>query len=147
MINPGAHRARWVFVDTSAYFAVSNRRDAQHVPASAVLQALVAERRRLFTTNFILAELHALLLTRVSREVAAAVLAEIDTSRATTVVRVSAGDERRAREIIVAYRDKNFSLTDATRFAVMERLGISAAFTLDRNFAQFGWLVVGPVAG
>ena len=48
-------------------------------------------------------------------------------------------DERRAREIVFGYADKDFSLTDATSFAVMERLRIPQAFTLDRNFAQFGW--------
>ena len=71
------------------------------------------------------------------------VLTEIDTSQVTTVVRVSARDEQRARAIIARYTDKDFSLTDATSFAVMERLGISEAFTLDQNFAQYGWTMLG----
>ena len=143
MIGRPTGFSRRVFVDTSAYFATANRRDAHHAQASALLQQLVAERRRLFTTNFILAELHALLLTRVNRAVAVQVLTEIDASQATTVVRVSARDEQRARAIIARYTDKDFSLTDATSFAVMERLGISEAFTLDQNFAQYGWTMLG----
>lgn len=138
--RPGARR---VFVDTSAYFAVANRRDATHERAAALMRWLAAERRRLFTTNFVLAELHALLLTRLDRHVAARVLAEVDASDLTTVVRVSARDERRAREIVFVYADKDFSLTDATSFAGMERLRIVRAFTLDQNFAQFGWTVLG----
>ena len=128
-------RADRVFVDTSAYFAVANRRDASHDPASALMRRLVAERRRLFTTNFVLAELHALLLTRLDRRVAAQVLGEVHASKLTTVVRVSARDERRALEIIFGYADKDFSLTDATCFAVMERLRIVQALTLDQKFA------------
>ena len=34
--------------------------------------------------------------------------------------------------------------TDATCFAVMERLRIAEAFTLARNFAQYGWRLLGP---
>ena len=48
----------------------------------------------------------------------------------------------RAEDILAHYQDKTFSLTDALSFAVMERLGIQAAFSLDRHFAQFGWEMV-----
>ncbi len=134
--------ANRVFVDTSAYFAASNRRDASHERATAPMEELVAARRRLYTSNFILAELHAL-LTRVDRRVAAQVLVEVESSALTTIVRVSARDEHRTREIVFGYTDKDFSLTDAISFAVMERLRIPQAFTLDHNFAQFGWDVLG----
>jgi predicted nucleic acid-binding protein len=105
----------------------------------------VAERRRLFTTNVILAELHALLLTRLDRFVAARVLAELDAGRVTTIGRVSARDEQRARAIIAQYTEEDFSLTAATSFAVMERLRIVRALTLDRTFAQFGWTLIVPL--
>ncbi|HVX28934.1 MAG TPA: PIN domain-containing protein [Nitrolancea sp.] len=133
-----------VCVDTSAYFSVANIRDVNHHAARSILVDLVANRRRFVTTNFILAELHALLLTRINRSVAIQVLHEIDASQDTTVERVSEEDEQRAREIIVHYVDKNFSLTDATCFAVMERLGIAEAFSFDRNFAQYGWTLIQP---
>lgn len=61
----------------------------------------------------------------------------------TTVVRVSAEDEERARAIIFQYDDKDFSLTDALSFAVMERLRIRAALSFDRNFAQYGFQLLG----
>lgn len=143
MTETAARHPSRVFVDTSAYFAVANRRDANHERAVAVMRHLVAERRRFFTTNFVLAELHALLLTRLDRQVARLVLEQTDASRLTTVVRVSARDERRARDIVSTYIDKDFSLTDASSFAVMERLRIAQAFTLDQNFVQFGWTVLG----
>lgn len=135
-----------VSVDTSAYFAATNRRDADHRPVSALMRQLVDGRRQLVTTNFVLAELHALLLTRVDRRIAAQVLAEVDATELTTVERVTAEDERRGREIVFGFTDKDFSLTDAISFAVMERLRISQAFTLDRNFAQFGWVMLDPTA-
>jgi uncharacterized protein len=56
---------------------------------------------------------------------------------------VTAEDELRTRQIIYRYDDKNFSLTDATSFAVMERLRITTAFTFDHNFAQYGFQLLG----
>jgi predicted nucleic acid-binding protein len=54
------------------------------------------------------------------------------------VLRVRPADERRAREILERFDDKEFSYVDATSFAVMERSGIPAAFTFDDDFRQFG---------
>lgn len=143
MISPGVTRRR-VFVDTSAYFAVTNTRDTSHAAMSTLLEALVADRQRFVTTNLVLAEVHALLLTRINRVVALQALQAIEGSHLTTIVRVSERDEQRARAILVQYDDKDFSLADVTSFAVMERLGIGRAFTLDRNFAQYGWELIRP---
>ena len=60
------------------------------------------------------------------------------------MIRSRASDEERAREIIYQYDDKDFSMTDAISFAVMERLRIARAFTFDRHFAQYGFTVLTP---
>ncbi|MGI8476485.1 MAG: type II toxin-antitoxin system VapC family toxin [Thermomicrobiales bacterium] len=108
----------------------------------AAATRLTVDRRRFFTTNFVIAETHALVLNRIGREVAARVLAELDHGPA-TIVRISIRDERRARAIFARYADKDFSLTDALSFAVMERLRIGTALTLDHHFAQYGLKVKG----
>jgi predicted nucleic acid-binding protein len=133
---------RRVFVDTSAFGALLNGADADHRAALAIANNLARERRRLITTNFVVAETHALLLSRGGRDLALQSLYRIDQGVEHTV-RVSEEDERRARWIIERYRDKDFSLVDALSFAVMERLGIDHAFTFDRHFAQYGFQVVG----
>ncbi|MFN8559252.1 MAG: PIN domain-containing protein [Dehalococcoidia bacterium] len=142
LMMPAPSLSRRVFVDTAAYFVVANRNDVNHTAAGALLRQLVTDHRRLFTTNYVLTESHALLLIRMGYAVARSFLWGIDHSPSTTIVRVSARDERRARAIIEQYDDKAFSLTDATSFAVMERLGISQAFTFDRNFAQYGFTML-----
>ena len=142
MSRPHPAPRRLAFTDTGAYFALSVSRDSNHGPARAISRQLIAERWRLYTTNFILAETHALFLNRVGRREALRVLQEIERS-ATTIVRVTPADERRARAIIERYADKDFTLTDATSFAVMERLGIGHAFTFDRHFTQYGFAVLG----
>ena len=130
-----------VLVDTSAYFAFINVRESNYPHAQAIARRLTALGSQLYTTNFVVAETHALLLTRLGRHIALRFLQEIDTST-TLTVRVDEADEQRARAIIRQYADKSFSLTDATSFAVMGRLRIDAAFTFDRNFAQYGLHIV-----
>lgn len=132
---------RRVFVDTSAYFALLDRHDQCHAEAVGILELLVRSRCRLITTSFVLAETHALILTRLNRAIAAAFLREMDGSP-TTVIWVAPGDVEQAREIIERYTDKDFSLTDAVSFAVMNRLKIQHAFTFDDHFAQYGLNIV-----
>jgi predicted nucleic acid-binding protein len=132
-------------LDTSAFVALIVAREQDHAAARRTQARLIAERWRLVTTNFIVAEAHALMLTREGRAPAARALRAIAHGTA-TIVRVNEDDERRAREIIHRYADKHFSLTDALSFAVMERLRIGHAFTFDRHFAQHGFATLGPAA-
>jgi predicted nucleic acid-binding protein len=141
MIDPSRIAARRVFVDTSAYFALFNDKEGDHVRIVATVRQLAIERAQVFTTNFVLAETHALVLRRLGRAIAVRVLDDLDAS-STVIVRVSLADERRACEIIRQYTDKDFSLTDATSFAVMQRLRIGRAVTLDDHFAQYGFAIV-----
>jgi predicted nucleic acid-binding protein len=55
---------------------------------------------------------------------------------------VREADEARAREIIRHLSDKDYSYTDATSFAIMERLHIKEIFSFDQHFAQYGFTPV-----
>lgn len=130
-------------IDTGAYFALGDRHDGHHGEAVRIYaRDFERGRMRAFTTNFVVAETHALLLNRVDRVIARRFVEDIFASQ-TVIIRVSAADERRAREILVGYADKDFSYTDATSFAVMERLHITTAFAFDHHFAQFGFTILG----
>ena len=88
--------ARRVFVDTAAYFALADPKDANHEAAHALIRRFGTERWQLFTTDFILAETHALVLARRGRLLAARVLEQIDEST-TTILPATSTDRRRAR--------------------------------------------------
>ncbi len=72
--------ARRVFVDTSAYFALLDSRDARHTAAQAISTRLIRDSWRLYTTNYVIAEAHALILARLGYTVAAAFLRDVDRS-------------------------------------------------------------------
>lgn len=141
MRNRRASRAMRVLVDASAYFALLDQDDAYHPEALAIRDRLNAEGWHLFATSLVLAETHALLLNRLSQPIATEFLRTLEQSTI-TLVWVTPADIQRAKEIIYQYDDKDFSLTDATSFAVMERLGIRLAFTFDRHFTQYGLTVL-----
>jgi predicted nucleic acid-binding protein len=136
-----AAQARRALVDASAYFALLDTDDVNHAQARTISHRLIAESWRLFTTSFVLAETHALLLNRLSQQIATRFLRDMEHSP-TTLVWVTPADVARAKAIIYQYDDKDFSLTDAMSFAVMERLRIPTAFTFDHHFAQYGFTVL-----
>lgn len=129
------------FVDSAAFFALLNEYDRHHQEARQILERIADEHIGLLTTNFIVAETHALILSRHSQRAATEFLRDMSETNI-PVLRAQANDEERAREIIFRYDDKRFSLTDAISFAVMERLGMQRAFTFDRNFNQYGFEVL-----
>lgn len=135
-----------VFVDSSGCFALKAVNDANHETARALLYELVGTRRRLFTSNYVVGETHALMLSRLGYEAALIWLLDIRESPGTTIVRVSLRDEQRAVEVLRRYDDKTFSFTDATSFAVMERLHIDQAFSFDEDFRQYGFHTLRPGA-
>jgi len=51
---------------------------------------------------------------------------------------VSSRDEDAAWTLFERYRDKTFSFTDCTSFALMQRLRLDAALALDGDFRSYG---------
>jgi len=79
---------RRVLMDSSAYYALTTDRDPNHAAAYSILTRFARESPRLFTTNLIVAESHALLLARLGRTTAVRFLTELDRS-STVLIRVS----------------------------------------------------------
>lgn len=132
-----------VFVDSSAYYAFADRDDRSHQRALQIAGRAQQIGLRFYTTRYVLAETHALIISRQrNSRLALAFLREIERSRATTVVTLDEADEARVREILARYEDHLFSLTDAISFAVMERLSLVYAFAFDSDFAAFGFTLL-----
>jgi uncharacterized protein len=89
------------------------------------------------TSYFVIAELHGLAMVREGGSFAIDLVESIE-SGLTSVIEIRGRDWAHARSILRRYQDKDFSMTDALSFAVMERLNISVAFTFDRHFVQYG---------
>lgn len=130
------------FADISGLHALLDRTDANHARAARLFRSLSAARARLVLTNFIRAEAHALILNRLGHAAATRFLSSLRGMPPETIVCVTETDEARALDVIERYQEKDFSLTDATSFAVMERLEIGHAFSYDDDFRQYAWILL-----
>jgi predicted nucleic acid-binding protein len=121
-----------LFVDTSVWFAVVDANDASNHRAKGILKS----GESLVTTDHILLETWMLLRYRLNRR-AAEGFWEGMRSGITALESVSIADLEAAWQIGQAWKDQDFSLVDRTSFAVMRRLGIERAASLDEHFAIF----------
>ncbi len=131
-----------VFVDTSGWANVFIHSDAHHRMASTLLNGYRRERRKIFTTNYVLAELSAVLLSpfRVPNDFRDGILQEIKAAGWVTIVQVEDLLDQDSWEYLFSRRDKNYSLVDCSSFVLMEKLGLSLALTTDHHFEQAGFI-------
>ncbi len=88
----------------------------------------------LLCSKWTVVETHSLLVARAGRESALRWLQGLGV----LVVPVTPDDEDRSLEILRSHEDKDFTLVDASSFAIMERLGIRHYHSYDRRFRQYG---------
>ncbi len=121
-----------LFVDTSIWYAAADSSDRSNARAKSILKT----DERLLTTDHILIETWTLLRHRISRY-AAERFWEGLRSGVATIEPVGVADLEAAWQIGVSYADQDFSIIDRTSFAVMRRLAIERAASLDNDFAVF----------
>jgi uncharacterized protein len=121
-----------LFVDTSIWFAAADTSDRSNARAKDILQTGEA----LVTTDHVLIETWTLLHHRIQAN-AAERFWEGLRSGAAIIEPVGLADLEAAWQIGLLWRDQDFSIVDRTSFAVMRRLGIDRAASLDDHFAIF----------
>ncbi|MEA2638812.1 MAG: hypothetical protein QOF51_206 [Chloroflexota bacterium] len=88
-----------VFLDSSGFLALTNPRDSHHLQARATWQRITDDRLLTHTSNYVVAETHALFIARVGVPFATDFLRGVRRSR-TRIERVTELDEARAESII-----------------------------------------------
>ena len=124
-----------IFVDTSAFFALADGRDARHDEAARSFEALLRAGRRLVTHSYVLVESMALLQRRLGRTQA------IEFASALAPFEIEWVDERLHKAAVLALGEqpRRISLVDQVSFLVMRRRGIHEAFAFDADFKTAGF--------
>lgn len=131
-----------LFLDTSALIALEDIGDRNHPSAIEYrrkIQRGETSFRRLYTSNYALDEVLTILRVRCGHNVAVSFREAMEASKAVTVLWIDQAIESRGWRIFRKHEDKDFSFTDCTSFALMEREVIRTAFTFDRHFSQYGF--------
>lgn len=131
-----------LFVDTSGWASFFVAAQPHHAQAVQALTRAFQERQTVLTSNYVIAELVALLQSRmrISRP---GIFTIIDTIKATPyldIIHIDAETDTAAWNLCKSRPDKPWSLVDCTSFILMKQQNIQNALTSDRHFEQAGFI-------
>lgn len=127
-----------IFIDTSAWFAAYVPSDSQH---GSVRQAIESA-SRLVTSDYVVDETLTLLRVRGHSQRALTFGALVWEGKIARIEYLQPPDLQQAWTIFSQFRDKGWSFTDCTSLAVMRRLGVTSAISLDAHFQQMPGITV-----
>jgi uncharacterized protein len=131
-----------VFFDTGAWVAIADESDQYAEQAGRIYTRLVLKREQLVTSDLVLIETYNLLLRTIGNKATRDFADKLKIISSLQIVTVTQTDSARAWKILEKYSDKEFSFTDCTSFALMERLKIKFVFAFDSHFKQFGFTLL-----
>ncbi len=132
---------RRLFVDTSAWVGLLDTSDDYHQAAARFWTGLKNTPVKFVTSDYVLDESYTRLRLSFGLRAAIALHDIVQQSNAITVAEVGKDVRQEAWQVFVRYADKEWSFTDCTSFVLMQRLGLTEAFTFDDHFRQKGYVV------
>jgi predicted nucleic acid-binding protein len=127
-----------LFADTSGWGNLADRTEPFHALATAIYRAARLQGRTLVTTNYVVAELVALLTNplRIPRPMIVTFIEGLKASPFVEVVHVELVLDQEAWKLLRSRQDKEWSLVDCASFVIMQRRGILEALTSDHHYEQ-----------
>jgi hypothetical protein len=121
--------------------ACADEADPAHSSAVIVRDEWFEKGGLLFTTDYVVDETLMLLRLRLGLDAAETWWSQIEASSRLRWEYIGPERADAACHLFFRYRDKDFSYTDCTSFAVMRELRLREALTTDRHFSQMGFSV------
>ena len=125
-----------IFLDTSAIYALADRADENHRPATDLLRTILLSGDQLLTHNYVLVESMALLQHRLGLKSA---LQLADDAKGFELVWIGRTTHDEAVASLRAANRRQVSLVDAMSFMIMREHGIEVAFAFDPHFVEQGF--------
>jgi len=131
-----------LFVDTSGWASLADVSEPFYEKAKEIYAVARQNRQRLVTTNYILAELVALMTSPMRFHCPRIIefINGIKESPFFDVIYITQDLDERAWELLSNRTDKNWSLVDCSSFIVMQENNITEALTTDHHFEQAGFV-------
>jgi len=131
-----------VFVDTSAWFSLLSKSDRNHDKIKNIYQKLLENNNNLVLSNHVLGETFTLIRYQVKNSnLAFKFIDLVNKSIMINKIFIEEKTDKKAIKILENYKDQQFSYVDATSFAVMNKLELKYALSLDTHFATAGFII------
>jgi uncharacterized protein len=127
-----------IFVDTSFWVALRNRRDANHEDAKALLRRHADS--TLVTTNHVRGETWTYLRRRAGHSSAVGYLDALELSLRVQVMQIDSAQESEALRWLRRHDEREYSFVDATSFVLMRESRIRQALAFDGDFSAAGFV-------
>ncbi|MDQ3253693.1 MAG: PIN domain-containing protein [Acidobacteriota bacterium] len=116
-------------------------RSPSNALAAQVIKSSRMQGAMFVTTNYIIAELVALLHSpmRISRHESIRFIDSLKSAPYVEIVHINETLDAAAWQLLKARADKNWSLADCASFALMQQRNMTDAFTTDHHFEQAGF--------
>lgn len=131
-----------IFVDTSFWVALRNRRDGRHAEALQLFRRHESE--PLLTTNHVRGETWTFLRRRSGYGTAVDFIDALHGSPRVQLLHVAEDDEDEALHWLKRHDEREYSFVDATSFTVMRGRRISSALAFDGDFSAAGFEELRP---
>ncbi len=128
----------FVYLDTGALIALATSSDRFHDQAIEYFKRALKDGTRFVTGRPVLVEYIDGVAKRVGKSEGIKELRLLESTATIRIEPETADDWVRGRELFLRYDDHPIDLTDSLSFAMMDRMGLKAAFTFDRDFAVHG---------
>ena len=131
-----------ILLDTWAWLALKDKKEKKHEQVIRFCEDIVKKKKKIYTTDFILAETITLLFKRMNRESALSALKDIEESIEGSyieLVRIEAKRFNEGLKLRKKLSDKpDISFTDLTSMVVMKEMNIKHVVTGDTHFQYVG---------
>ena len=125
-------------IDTSALYAVVDRRDPNYQIAAGFLRTFTRQGGIFILSNHVFDETMTLIKVRLGMSVALQLGVRLRNSRYFEMIVFGQREEIAAWHLFSRYTDKDWSYTDCASLALARQLGIDSAFAFDHHFRQMG---------
>jgi predicted nucleic acid-binding protein len=126
-----------IFVDTSGFFALLDRDDADHKKAKKIWSDVLNPENTLITSNYVIVESFALIQHRLGLEAVRGF--HEDMLPLINIEWIDAEIHKFGVSALLAASRRKLSLVDCVSFETMRTLGIKTVFAFDPHFVELGF--------
>lgn len=132
-----------IFVDTSGWVALFVEKDSNHKKAVFIFEKLKNSKAALYTSDYVIDETITTILVRGNHKQSIVAGNALFNSEIIRSIYVAPEYLESAWKLYQKYKDKEFSFTDVTSFAIVKDLDVGKVFSFDSDFRQVRIELVG----